>query len=72
MAQRWFGLNTQHYAFENSRQSDRTDVMKRVFASQKQAAIAIVRELLANEGIGTTIINESCIDQTCDFCGHAA
>ena len=33
--------------------------MKRVFASQDQAAIAIVRELLANEGIETTIQNEN-------------
>ena len=32
--------------------------MKRVFASQDQAALAIVRELVANEGIGTTIQNE--------------
>lgn len=35
------------------------NVMKCVFASQDQSAIAIVRELLANEGIGTNIQNEN-------------
>lgn len=33
--------------------------MKRVFPSQDRAAIAIVRELLANEGIETIIQNEN-------------
>jgi NADPH-dependent glutamate synthase beta subunit-like oxidoreductase len=33
--------------------------MKRVFASQDRAAIAIVRELLANEGIETIVQNEN-------------
>ncbi|MGQ9651598.1 MAG: putative signal transducing protein [Phycisphaerae bacterium] len=33
--------------------------MKRVFASQDRAAIVIVRELLANEGIETVVQNEN-------------
>ena len=39
--------------------SDRIDAMKRVFASQDRAAIAIVCGLLADEGIETTIQNEN-------------